>query len=224
MNEIIKQMIPLTGMSQTQVAESVGISKSQLSQYLNGNASANKDVLDKLLSLTGIHLDTYAKRVELATKVAKNLKTANVDAQTVKEMSKKEMAAKSGCPEVECFFDVTEEQLQNILDTELIECQTTFPYFKALVLVTMGQDNKKDEPLTAKDVNQSWENIAKTATVGAAAIPAVGAILGSVLAGGIAGVGLILSGVLGAQAINKNQKLKGDMTASILELAKTFTK
>lgn len=224
MNEIIKQMIPLTGMSQTQVAESVGISKSQLSQYLNGNASANKDVLDKLLSLTGIHLDTYAKRVELATKVAKSLKTANMDAQAVKEMSKEEMAAKSGCPEVECFFDVTKEQLQKILDSGLIECQTTFPYFKALVLVAMGQGEKKDEPLTAKDVNQSWDNIAKAATMGATVIPAVGSILAPVLAGGLAGVGLILSGVLGAQAINKNHNLKGDMTASILELAKALTK
>lgn len=222
-NDVIKLLIPFTGMSQTQVANSVGISKSQLSQYLGGNATANKEVLEKLLCLTGIHLDTYAKRAELATKVASALKAAGIDRLAVKDMPKKDMADKSGCPEVKCFFDVTEEQLQKALDSGLIECQTTYPYFKALVLVAMGMEDGKAGQLNSKDVNKSWEDIAKTAGL-AAALPAVGAMLGPVLASGIAGVGVMLAGILGAQAIIKNGGLKGDSTASILELAKSLAK
>lgn len=223
-NDIIRQLIPFTGMSQNQIAEAVGISKSQLSQYLSGNASANKDVLEKLFCLTGIHLDTYAKRAELATKVAGKLKASGCDRQAVKDMSKEAMAKVSGYPEVDCFFNVTAEQLQAALDSGLIECQTTFPYFKALVLVAMGVDDNESKQLNAKDVNKSWEDMAKTAAIGSAVLPAVGAVLGPVLASGVAGVGLMLSGILGSQAIIKNNNLKGDMTASILELAKSLAK
>ena len=223
-NEVIKQLLPLTGMSQNQVADTVGISKSQLSQYLSGNASANKDVLEKLLNLTGIHLDVYVKRTELATKVARKLKTAGVNGEVVKDMNKEDMARQSGCPEVECFFDVSEEQLQRLLDSGLIECQVTFPYLKALVIIAMGLEEGQKGAINSKDVNRSWETIAKSAGIGAALLPAAAAIFSPILAGGIVGVGAILSGILGAQAINKNDSLKGDMTASILELAKSLAK
>lgn len=221
-NEIIKQMIPLTGMSQTQVAEAAGISKSQLSQYLSGNASANKDVLDKLLTLTGIHLDTYAKRAQLAAKVAKKLKAAGVTEQDIKAISKKEMAAKSGCPEVKCFFDATADQLHKALDSGLIECQVTFAYFKALVLIMMEQKDTRDDSISAKDINSSWAKIASAGALGTSLASLALPFAGALISGAVAG--LVMSTMLSAKAIDKFGKLKGDMTASIVELALSLAK
>lgn len=142
LNSTIKKLIDWLGLSQVQVAGEVELSPSQLSQYLQGNASANKDVLEKLLSIVGINYKVYSNRIKLAEDAAKALLKKNVTVDEVALLSKKEMVEKTSLKAIYGFNDVDRKGLNDIISSKVVDPADTYPYFQAMVIQTMNSMGK----------------------------------------------------------------------------------
>mgnify|MGYP004449596817 FL=1 len=78
------------------------------------------------------------------------------------------MASLTGLVEIKSLFDVSEEELDNIVKSEIVDYEGTFPYFKAMVLHLM-QIGDKSSP---KTVEMSFSKLA-TACAIAPGIPII---------------------------------------------------
>ena len=131
-SEIIKERLPLTGISQSEIAKMINVSPAQLTQYLNGNSSLNKDSLDKLIKLVGINLNIYRNRLSLAKEAATKL--AGVTSKELVNMSKLDMICLTGLKQIRFYQEFSEDELNEIVETMVFDYEDTFSYFKSLVL------------------------------------------------------------------------------------------
>lgn len=225
LNDTIRKLIPWTGLSQAKVAESVGISTAQLSQYLNGNASANKDVLEKLMKLVGLDHSIAANRIDLVSRAAKKLRADGVSQEAVSRYSQQQMVSKTGMKEFTVFKDVTRRELEYIIKSHVSDYADTYPYVKALVVLTMGMDKSNSKSFTKSFYDtvknlvpqKSDDSVAKT--IGnILAFGAAGLALGPVVAT-TALLGGTIAATVGKMAQDKYKSLAGSMNASVVELA-----
>ena len=155
---IIKQRMDLIGKTNAEVANAIGCSSTQLGIFLNGKGFLNQKALEKCLELTGINLNLYQHRFDVACEVAQKLINLNVDVSQVVEMSQQEMTSESGVQEVMSFLDVSNgEKFDEIYNNEIVDVESTFPYFKIIVLQLMQSGLKT----TPKKAEKALDDLAK---------------------------------------------------------------
>lgn len=137
---LIKDRINLQGYTQEQLSSMLDIKQAQLSRFLLGKGAISGDKTMMLLKILGISLDGFNKRKELAVQVANILRKKEL---TVTEMTKAEMVDKTGINDIKYFIDVDDsETLKGMINSGLIEPESTFVYFKAYVMSIMELMNK----------------------------------------------------------------------------------
>ena len=192
---IILSRLEIMGMSQAQFAECVSATPSQTGIFLKGKGSLSTDSLNKGLDLVGVNLSMYSTRNTLAKEIATFLISKNVS--SIDNWSKLDLSIFCQRKEILLFFDVdSEEQYINITKSGLIDVESTFPYFKALISYYMKLDGVKPTASKAKHAlanlmegcNSTSEHKISNTTGKLATGVAIGAlvvsspILGSVLA------------------------------------------
>ena len=213
-SEIIKERLPLTGISQSEIAKMINVSPAQLTQYLNGNSSLNKDSLDKLIKLVGINLNIYRNRLSLAKEAATKL--AGVTSKELVNMSKLDMICLTGLKQIRFYQEFSEDELNEIVETMVFDYEDTFSYFKSLVLFykEAGQKDNYTHTLT----NKTWMKHASMAASGGL----VGGIIGNITKG------LLLSTAIGSSitfnAMRKSPLLNNNLLSGFVDLAMTMAK
>ena len=132
------------GTSQAQIAKVIGTNPTQLSVFLKGNGTLPSSTLDKLLNLIGINLELYNYRSDMANRVVESLKRKDITQTQLDKLNKNDIIQLTGIQEIDLLVDVydTDKYLE-ILNSRLIDIESTFPYFKALVSYKFNlKDNK----------------------------------------------------------------------------------
>jgi hypothetical protein len=182
------------GMSQAQFAECVSATPAQMSIFLRGKGSLSIDCLNKSLDLVGVNLSLYSKRNSLAKQVAVYLQSKNVS--SIDNWTKSDLSTFTQNKEIDLFFDIqTEDTYIEIEKSGIIDIESTFPYFKALVSYYMQLDGSKPTASQAKQAlatllntsddskNETTNQISKLAAGTAlGALTFASPILGTVLA------------------------------------------
>ena len=164
---IVKDRMCLAGITQAKLAEMSDCTATQMGIFLKGEGFLNKTSLEKCLSVLGIRVDIYDKRFRIAQKAATILKGRKTE--EIIAMKKETMASLTGLKEILCLFDVSEEELDKIVSSGIVDYEGTYPYFKAMVLHLM----QIGEKCTPKMVETSFSNLAKIGAI-APAIPLLG--------------------------------------------------
>lgn len=155
--ELIQLRLESMGMSQAQFAECVSATPAQMSIFLREKGSLSIDSLNKSFDLIGIHLSIYRKRNDLAKNVASYLLSKNVT--SIDNWSKQDLVRFTGQDTISHFFDVdTKEELIELERSGIIDVESTFPYFKALVSYYMLLNGKKPTASKAKQALSSLFN------------------------------------------------------------------
>lgn len=131
--DLIKDRCALFGEEYDKLAEEIGISPTQLSGFLKeeNEGPLDRAALEKLLYKTGIDLSCYKKRRDIAAKAAEILHNRGISVET---LSQEDMINLTGIQEIKYYREFeTLEELQACLKSGIIESETTFQYFKALV-------------------------------------------------------------------------------------------
>lgn len=182
------------GMSQAQFAECVSATPAQMSIFLRGKGSLSIDCLNKSLDLVGVNLSLYSKRNSLAKQVAVYLQSKNVS--SIDNWTKSDLSTFTQNKEIDLFFDIqAEDTYIEIEKSGIIDIESTFPYFKALVSYYMQLDGSKPTASQAKQAlatllntsddskNETTNQISKLAAGTAlGALTFASPILGTVLA------------------------------------------
>ena len=192
--ETIRTRLESMGMSQAQFAECVSATPAQMSIFLRGKGSLSIDCLNKSLDLVGVNLSLYSKRNSLAKQVAVYLQSKNVS--SIDNWTKSDLSTFTQNKEIDLFFDIqTEDTYIEIEKSGIIDIESTFPYFKALVSYYMQLDGSKPTASQAKQAlatllntsddskNETTNQISKLAAGTAlGALTFASPILGTVLA------------------------------------------
>ena len=192
--ETIQTRLESMGMSQSQFAECVSATPAQMSIFLRGKGSLSIDCLNKSLDLVGVNLSLYSKRNSLAKQVAVYLQSKNVS--SIDNWTKSDLSTFTQNKEIDLFFDIqTEDTYIEIEKSGIIDIESTFPYFKALVSYYMQLDGSKPTASQAKQAlatllntsddskNETTNQISKLAAGTAlGALTFASPILGTVLA------------------------------------------
>ncbi len=170
LEKLIKERMQLGGWTQSKLAEMIGCTPTQLGLFLKSQASLNREALDKCLQVVGINVGIGIKRIEIAKLAAQRLE--NLSIKEISYMSKHTMARKTGIDAIDCLPDPTEKEFERMIESGIVDYEGTFPFFKSLVL---HFHNIKDQNITPKVVQSSFENIAKTITlIPLASLPLLG--------------------------------------------------
>ena len=147
--ETIQTRLESMGMSQAQFAECVSATPAQMSIFLRGKGSLSIDCLNKSLDLVGVNLSLYSKRNSLAKQVAVYLQSKNVS--SIDNWTKSDLSTFTQNKEIDLFFDIqAEDTYIEIEKSGIIDIESTFPYFKALVSYYMQLDGSKPTASQAK--------------------------------------------------------------------------
>ena len=155
--ETIQTRLDSMGMSQAQFAECVSATPSQMSIFLREKGSLSIECLNKSLDLVGVNLSLYSKRNTLAKEVASLLKSKNVS--SIENWTKHDLAVFTQNDAIALLFDVqTKEEYIEIEKSGIIDVESTFPFFKALVSYYMTLDAEKPTASRAKQALASMLN------------------------------------------------------------------
>jgi len=164
------------GMSQAQFAEYVSATPAQMSIFLRGKGSLSTDSLNKSLDLVGVNLSLYSKRTNLAREVAEYLVSKNVS--SIDNWTKSDLATFTQRKYISLFFDVqSEKEYEELEKSGIIDIESTFPYFKALVSYYMSLD-KNYMSLDKKRPTASQANHALASLLGIAVVNIAAAMVG----------------------------------------------
>lgn len=152
--KVIKERMEVIGLTQAKLAEAIGCTPTQLGLFLRDEASLNKNSLNKCFQALGISLDSISKRIDLAKRAAKALK--NVSIEKVVSMTREEMINETKIPEIIAFPVVSKNEFEMMIASCVADYESTFQYFKALVLFFM----KSPEKQTPKSAENSLSILA----------------------------------------------------------------
>ena len=142
--ETIQTRLESMGMSQAQFAECVSATPSQMSIFLREKGSLSIECLNKSLDLVGVNLSLYSQRNSLAKDVASLLKSKNVS--SIENWTKQDLAAFTQNDAISFLFDVkSKEEFVALEQSGIIDVESTFPFFKALVLYYMTLDGESHQ-------------------------------------------------------------------------------
>lgn len=176
-NEIIKDRMEVVGLTQAKLSEAIGCTPTQLSLFLKGEASLNRIALDKCFVILGIPVENISRRIKLAKRTAQTLKSFSIE--EVASMSRTDIIKNSNIKEIEAFPVVSREEFELMVSSGVADYESTFQYFKAIVLQFMQMPEK----ITPKTAETSLNLLAKSLIV-LPFIPFVGSIVGMAAAVG----------------------------------------
>lgn len=178
LREIIKQRLTLSGFSQGELAELVGVTPSQISLYLSGKSSLSHETLEKILEQMDINLQCYSKRLKLADKVAKALYGKKTPTEVIL-LSKNEMIALTDIKEISYLIDVdSSEDFNAAMGSGIIEADAYYIHFR-MIVAHLLQLSEGD--ITTKKASQSVSTLNKA--TGAVLLTGLAAIgVGAVIA------------------------------------------
>jgi transcriptional regulator with XRE-family HTH domain len=215
LSQTIKERIPLTGISQAEIAKIIKVSPAQLTQYLNGNSSLNKDSLDTLLKTVGINHQIYSNRLKFAKEVAIKLK--KFDSKAIINMDKEQMIKETGIEQIKYFPDFTKSEMKEIVEKSFFDYEDTFGYLKTLVLFYKGVGT--DTPTTTSYTKNFWTDLAGLSSAGLISGGIFGRPLPSML--GIVGV-IGMTTTFAMMAAYKS--LQNNMISAFVDLAIAFSR
>ena len=165
------------------MAKEIGTSPTQLGLFLKGNGTLTNPVLEKLLNVVGINLEACENRNKLADQVAAILRERGITQKELEKWSKSQLALFTGINDLELLMDVDDiEKYKRILESGLVDVESTFPYFKALVAYKLNLKYSKITASTAKwalfgslAATSIVSPVAAMLTAGVAALDAAGA-------------------------------------------------
>ena len=159
----IQTRLASMGMSQAQFAECVSATPAQMSIFLKERGSLSIDSLNKSLDLVGVNLSLYSNRNNLAKQVATFLLSKNVS--SIDNWTKNDLAIFTQQKSISLLFDVqTEEEYIELERSGIIDIESTFPYFKALVSYYMSLNGVKPTASQAKQALATLLNEASERT------------------------------------------------------------
>lgn len=189
--EDIKNRMKLTGMTNTQLSSLIDSSQAQLSLFFKGEGASLKiNSLQKCFDELGIDTGIYSRRYELAIRAAECLKN-KYSIEEVSLLSKNEMARVTKLEQINQFIEVDLQGFQEIKEAQIIDIESTYPFFRTIVLQLMGTGAQP----TKTSVSTSLSNMAKAigilAPIGLIAGPiSLGILLGTA---SLAGVSSLMS-------------------------------
>ena len=147
--ETIQSRLESMGMSQAQFAECVSATPAQMSIFLREKGTLSIEALNKSLDLVGINLSAYSKRNELAKEIASFLLSKNVT--SIDNWSKSDLSLFTQEQSISLLLDVKDEkEYMEMERSGIIDIESTFPYFKALVSYYMSLNCQKPTASKAK--------------------------------------------------------------------------
>lgn len=159
--EAIQTRLESMGMSQAQFAECVSATPAQMSIFLRDKGSLSIDSLNKSLDLVGINLSLYSNRNSLAKQVATYLLSKNVS--SIDNWTKNDLAVFTQQKTISLLFDVkSKEEYIELEKSGIIDIESTFQYFKALVSYYMLLEGIKPTASQAKQALATLFNDSKT--------------------------------------------------------------
>lgn len=154
--EVIKDRMEVVGLTQAKLSEAAGCSPTQLSLFLKDEASLNRTALDKCFDTLGISLTSISNRIRLARQVAKLLDSYSVE--EIAALDRTKMIKITGLKELIALPEVTEDEFEMMVSSEIADYESTYPYFKSLVLHFRQLPSK----ITPKAVESSLNLLAGT--------------------------------------------------------------
>lgn len=183
-SDVLKDRMEVIGLTQAKLAEAIGCTPTQLSLFFKGEASLNRSALDKCFKILGISFETLSNRIALAKRVADHLKDSSIE--TVVMMSRTKMMSVTMIPEITAFPEVTKEEFDMMVKSRVADYESTFPYFKAMVLYFKNSPEKQ----TPKTAEKSLIRLASALI----AVPVIN----------VFGIGTAIGAVVGALATKKS--------------------
>ena len=183
--EVIQKRLEMMGMSQAQFAELVSATPAQMSIFLHGNGSLSMGSLNKCLDMVGVNLSLYSERMKFAKEVADYLLSKNVS--SIDNWTKKDLATFTQKESLLLLFDVqSQEEYIKLEESGIIDIESTFPYFKALVSYYLSLNAVKPTASQAEQAllklqnttpNNDKDSLKQNEKVGSFANMALGVIL-----------------------------------------------
>lgn len=130
--EVIKSRMEVVGLTQAKLSEAIDCTPTQLSLFLKDEASLNRTALEKCFEILGISLSTISKRIDLARKTAESLTSYTIE--DIARMNRDKMIQLTGFKELIALPEVTKEEFEMMISSGIADYESTFQYFKSLVL------------------------------------------------------------------------------------------
>lgn len=130
--EVIKSRMEVVGLTQAKLSEAIDCTPTQLSLFLKGEASLNRTALEKCFEILGISLSTISKRIDLARKTAERLTSYTIE--EIALMNRDKMIQLTGFKDLIALPEVTKEEFEMMISSGIADYESTFQYFKSLVL------------------------------------------------------------------------------------------
>ena len=132
MTEVIKNRMEIVGLTQAKLSESIGCTPTQLSLFLKDEASLNRTSLEKCFEILGIPLNAISKRIELAKLAAEKLSSYSIE--DIAQMTRAKMISTTGLNDLLALPEVTKEEFEKMIFSGIADHESTYQYFKSLVL------------------------------------------------------------------------------------------
>lgn len=178
LRDIINERIELSIATQADIAQSIGTTPAQISLYLRGKASLNNEALEKCITELNVNVETYHARYALAKRIAVILKKENISSQELLNITKEELIEITKIESLKFLMDVTAEELKDIVSSNIIDYESTYPFFRVLVchIMNIGENpTPKTSALSFDKLTASLPSLANMLSN----IPILGAIASS---------------------------------------------
>lgn len=148
-SQIIEERLRLMGTSQAEIARMTGTNPTQMGVFLKGQGTLPNDVLEKCLLVVGIDVSLYTRRIHQAMDVADILINKGVK---IDNLTKDDLLYFTKMNNLRFLIDVpTINDYMEIVDSGLVDPESTFPYFKALTayMVNIRIQNQQKGRITS---------------------------------------------------------------------------
>lgn len=187
-HDIIADKLKMSGMTQANLARLIETSPTQLGNYLKGQGSLTEKSLNKCFDILEINIERYRNIYQVAQNASETLKKKGCDFEEVIRMNKMELVRITGIEQIKQFVDVySEEEYEDIIKYNIIDYQSTFPYFKTLVVYFMNTGEK----ITTKSNASTWTLLFGTLALSTVVAGPVGLLAFGVRAGISAAIGAV---------------------------------
>lgn len=153
LEELIKERMMTAGLTRAKLSQLIGCTPTQLGQFLKSEQSLNTKTIDKCLEILGVPLKTYNKRLAVAKKAAEKL--SSYSSEDVVKMTREQMVEATDIKAIKSLPDITLEEYQDMLEYEIADYESTFPFLKSLVLFFLNAE----ENLTPKKTETAFNKL-----------------------------------------------------------------
>lgn len=214
-HDVIADKLKMSGMTQANLARLIETSPTQLGNYLKGQGSLTEKSLNKCFDILEINIERYRNIYQVAQNASEILKKKGCDFEEVIRMSKMELVRITGIEQIKQFEDVySEEEYEDIIKYNIIDYQSTFPYFKTLVVYFMNTGEK----ITTKSNASTWTLLFGTLALSTVVAGPVGLLASGIRAGISAAIGAV-GGVALSSILKEDRPLE-----SFKELSRKIVK